>query len=96
MIAAGDLVNTPAGLAPLADNGGISLTRALLGGSAAIDAGDDLSAPATDQRGIDRPWDGDGDGTAVSDIGAFEYQPPEIFADGFETGDTFLWSGWVP
>ena len=41
-------------LGPLADNGGRTLTHALLAGSAAIDAGGD-SCPATDQRGVTRP-----------------------------------------
>ncbi len=83
LIAAGDLVNTPAGLADLADNGGFTMTRALISGSAAVDSGDDLSAPATDQRGVDRPQDGDDNGAATSDIGAFEVEEP-VFADGFE------------
>ena len=59
-------------LAPLADNGGSTLTHALLAGSPAVDAGTNVGAPATDQRGIVRPIDGDGDLTATVDIGAFE------------------------
>jgi hypothetical protein len=55
-------------LGPLADNGGPTLTMALLPGSPAIDAGSAVGAPATDQRGIYRPQ-----GPGV-DIGAFEYQ----------------------
>jgi hypothetical protein len=71
--AAGDLINTPAGLGPLAANGGPTETMALLPGSAAIDAGeaacvDAIGAPlAEDQRGDPR-------GTPC-DIGAFEVQP---------------------
>lgn len=69
----GDLPNTPADLAPLASyNGSPTEMHALLPGSAAIDNGDDSSCPATDQRGVARPVDGDGSGTAVCDIGAFE------------------------
>jgi hypothetical protein len=56
-------------LGPLADNGGGTLTMALLPGSPAIDAGDPLSAPPTDQRGLGRFG-------AAPDIGAFEYWPP--------------------
>jgi hypothetical protein len=59
-------------LGPLADNGGPTQTHALLPGSPAIDAGDPLDATALDQRGFSRPADGDGDGVAVADIGAFE------------------------
>ncbi len=59
-------------LGPLADNGGPTMTHALLAGSPAIDAGHPYVFPATDQRGVVRPQDGDDDGTAVSDIGAFE------------------------
>jgi len=57
-------------LGPLADNGGRTDTHALLAGSPAIDAG--AGCPNHDQRGAARPVDGDGDGKAVCDIGAFE------------------------
>ncbi len=59
-------------LGPLTDNGGDTQTYALLAGSPLIDAGHVLACPATDQRGVSRPADGDGDGQAVCDIGAFE------------------------
>jgi uncharacterized Zn-binding protein involved in type VI secretion len=62
-------------LGPLTDNGGPSLTHALLSGSPAIDAGDDTGCPQTDQRGIMRPQDGDIDTSARCDIGAFEVEP---------------------
>jgi predicted outer membrane repeat protein len=42
-------------------------------GSPAIDSGDNAQCPATDRQGGLRPVDGDGDGTAVCDMGAFEY-----------------------
>jgi len=59
----------------LLDNGGTTLTHALLVGSPAIDAGDNdvLVCPEKDQRGFSRPADGDGDDVAVCDIGAYEY-----------------------
>ncbi|HXQ35003.1 MAG TPA: choice-of-anchor Q domain-containing protein, partial [Anaerolineales bacterium] len=55
------------GLDELADNGGSTNTMALLLGSLAIDAGNNASCPATDQRNIARPQ---GNGC---DMGAFEY-----------------------
>ena len=38
----------------------------------AIDHGDNLGAPTTDQRGVARPRDGDFNATAIIDIGAIE------------------------
>jgi len=69
----GDMPNVDAKLGALSDNGGPTQTHALLPGSPAIDHGDNAGCPATDQRGYARPADGDGDTTAVCDIGAFEY-----------------------
>jgi hypothetical protein len=64
-------------LGPLADNGGPTQTHALLSGSPAIDAGDcSGGVVVADQRGVSRPQDGDGDGLAKCDIGAFEYVIP--------------------
>ena len=64
--------NTDPLLGPLQDNGSPSLTHALLWGSPAIDAGDDSKCPPTDQRGVARPKDGDGDGISECDIGSYE------------------------
>jgi predicted outer membrane repeat protein len=74
---ADDLVGTSAKpinprLGALRNNGGPTKTMALLAGSPAIDAGDDANTPATDQRGHARKKDGNGDGVALVDIGAFE------------------------
>ena len=73
-------------LGPLQDNGGPTFTHALLSGSPAIDAGNDdvlgLDPPIdTDQRGVARPQDGDGDGDATVDIGAFELFPDNLVID---------------
>lgn len=73
----GDLTNSDPLIGPLADNGGPTLTHALLSGSPAIDAADNDSCPATDQRGVARPIDGDEDSTATCDIGAYEFEPPQ-------------------
>jgi hypothetical protein len=61
-------------LGALKNNGGPTKTHALLAGSKAIDRGDNSLLPLTDQRGAGFPRvkDGNGDGIAVVDIGAFE------------------------
>ncbi len=58
----------------LTNNGGRTLTHALVNGSPAIDAVNDGTCPppATDQRGVSRPRDGNGDGGPACDIGAVE------------------------
>ena len=65
-----DLVNTDPLLGPLANNGGPTLTQALLAGSPAINAGIPVAGITTDQRGGSRPSSG------ATDIGAFQIQPP--------------------
>ena len=61
----------------LKNNGGFTLTHALVPGSPAIDAGAGIGA-STDQRGegFNRIVDGNNDSIAVIDIGAFEVQQP--------------------
>jgi CSLREA domain-containing protein len=56
----------------LQNNGGKTQTMALKAGSLAIDAGDNTGALAADQRGLARKKDGNFDGIAIVDIGAFE------------------------
>ncbi|MBI1761889.1 MAG: hypothetical protein HYR56_10680 [Acidobacteria bacterium] len=76
----GNVVGTAANkvdakLGPLANNGGSTLTHALLFGSPALDKGNSSGA-ATDQRGVGRPVDDPGLPNATggdgADIGAFE------------------------
>jgi predicted outer membrane repeat protein len=72
----GFITVTDAKIGPLANNGGSTLTHALLVGSPAIDAATGgAGAPLTDQRGTSRPQDGNGDGVAKNDIGAYEFDP---------------------
>lgn len=70
-----DVTGTDPLLGGLADNGGPTLTRALLPGSPAIELLPPGACPPpnTDQRGAPRPVDDDQSGTANCDAGAFEY-----------------------
>ncbi len=83
-------------LEPLAYFGGDTLTHRPLPGSPVIDIGNDSLCAEFDQRGEERPQDGDSDSTAVCDIGAIELKvielvPQElIFKDGF---DEFICNG---
>jgi hypothetical protein len=65
-------------LGPLRDNGGPTMTHALLPGSPAIDAGNNVAGLQTDQRGRARV------SGPAADIGAFEVQTDAIFANGFD------------
>jgi hypothetical protein len=87
-----NLIGGDAMLGPLADNGGPTLTHALMPGSPAIDAGDPsiASPPEFDQRGsgFDRVSGG------RIDIGAYEVQstvlPGDFDLDGDVDGRDFL------
>jgi CSLREA domain-containing protein len=72
---------TDPGLDPLGSYGGPTQTHRLQPDSLAVDAGpptdgDPIACPppATDQRGVTRPQDGDGDSTSICDIGSFELE----------------------
>jgi len=79
-------------LGPLADNGGLTFTHALIASgdqqcstNTAIDGGNNNTCANNpninnlDQRGVMRPIDGDNDNIAVCDIGSFEFEPPPEF-----------------
>lgn len=69
---AGDLSGDPM-LGPLQNNSGRTMTHALLAGSPALDAvAAGACTESADQRGVRRPQDGNGDGVALCDMGAFE------------------------
>ena len=82
----GDQSNIAANLGPLQNNGGPTPTCNLLSGSPAIDAGNpglpgsgNNTCLLTDQRGVTRPQDGNHDGNAVCDIGAYEASGYQIY-----------------
>ncbi|MBZ0101376.1 MAG: hypothetical protein K8I65_04335 [Thermoanaerobaculia bacterium] len=82
-------------LGPLAEGEGPTPTRFPLAQSPVLD-GDPAceTAPGaplgSDQRGLHRPADDDGDGQPECDLGAVERGP--IFLDGFESGSAARWS----
>lgn len=55
--------------------------------SPCIDAGVNLPGVTNDIDGFPRPWDGDGDGTAIADIGAHEYYSTSIDNDSDDLSD---------
>lgn len=65
-----DQLDVDPGLGPLTDNGGFTETH--LPGPNAIDDGVAGPCLEIDQRGVERPLDGDGDGEARCDVGAVE------------------------
>jgi hypothetical protein len=69
----GSLNSTDPKLGPLADNGGPTLTMALLYGSPAINTGDPAGCPLTDQRDVSRPQG------PRCDVGAFESSLLSVF-----------------
>jgi CSLREA domain-containing protein len=72
----------------IADNGGPTQTVALLGTSPAIDAGHPTIAPVTDQRGVGRPADGNGDGELRPDVGAYERHVTQfVVTEAADTND---------
>jgi len=85
----GDKPNTNPLISPETDSAGYIYLYNLLPGSPAIDMGSgpynaatNIGCPNVDQRGEPRPRDGNGDGTATYDIGAYELVPPDTDNDG--------------
>lgn len=82
-VTTGNQTGVDPNLSPLQNNGGETLTRALIFGSPAIDAGnnslsvnpDGIQPLALDQRGVQRIVAANS-ANAVTDIGAFEALPP--------------------
>ena len=75
----GNLTGVDPLLAPLADNGGSTMTHALQAGSPAINSGDNTNCASTDQRGHVRPQGG------TCDMGAYEVDnsaPSDIALSG--------------
>ena len=70
---ASDIVNTEPQLGVLGSNGGDVQTMVPASSSPLIDAGRNDVCPAMDPRGVVRPFDGDGVGANLCDIGAVEY-----------------------
>ncbi|MBN1659282.1 MAG: PEP-CTERM sorting domain-containing protein [Anaerolineae bacterium] len=71
----GDQTTSDPLLGPLADNGGPTWTHLPLLGSQAVDIGPvGACLLPVDQRGVDRPQDGNLDGTAACDAGSVEVQ----------------------
>jgi hypothetical protein len=99
-----DRNNTDPMLGPLQDNGGGTLTQALLPGSLAIDKGNSI-VTNIDQRGAPRFFDDPNSasgGGNNGDIGAFEFQgvPPVVLANisgrlPVGTGDNALFAGFI-
>jgi hypothetical protein len=70
---------------------------ALAAGSPAIDGADAAFCPATDVRGVARPVDGEGNGVAACDVGAYEWGEltawaylPMVVADLWDSAERVL------
>ena len=82
-----DTISADPMLGPLQDNGGVTMTHALLPGSPAIDHGNNIKVFAYDQRRSDEatPYGYERVVGANADIGAFEFGAPDrIFMSGFD------------
>ncbi len=75
----GNIVGLDPLVSALQNHGGFSETFALQMSSPAIDTGTNSGCPATDQRGVTRPKDGNSDSDVICDIGAYEINPYRLF-----------------
>lgn len=90
----GDLIGVDPLLLPLGDYGGPTPTHAPAAGSPVVDAGAEGACIGRgemillqDQRGFDRPIDGDGDAVSKCDLGAVEDAPNLVHKSGFESSE---------
>jgi hypothetical protein len=74
----------PEFLSPVAGNYQLAPTSPL------IDTADEVSAPVVDHTQFTRPFDGDGDLSAQSDLGAFEYPAGDVVGLFFSSSDDIL------
>ncbi|MEO6061155.1 MAG: SdrD B-like domain-containing protein [Thermoflexales bacterium] len=92
---AGDVVNVKPGVGAVISMAGTQVVP-LVYGSRAMDAGG-VTCPAIDQRNQPRPADGNGDGLAICDIGAYETQSPyELSVSGMVYADSNRDGAWGP
>ena len=65
--------------------------------SPCIDTGTNVGAPTEDIEGNPRPIDGHADGTATTDMGAFEYVPlpPPVGGEAYPVSKSSLLASWI-
>jgi len=91
----GDQIGVDPLLGALADHGGPTQTLLPGSGSPAIDAGTNTGCPSQDQRSASRPRDGDGNGSAICDVGAVEVpEPAAALASAASLGSLLMLARW--